>query len=336
MRIITCAGYYGTGSSAITDLISEYDDVYSCTEYEFRFVHDPDGISDLEYNLVENPNRHNSGFALKRYKKLVDFHAGILGVKRYEKFFNDQWKETSYRYIDDLMDFKYKGWWQYDLYSKGLFFYYRKLFINKLLKLTLWRNSERQRDVLPKEYTYFSMPGEEKFLLLTKNYISGLFQAANKTKAGNIMVDQIVPPTNIERYLRYFNDIFVFIVDRDPRDVFLTEKCIYKGKSIPTNDVDVFCKWYRATRIHRKTEKIQRSNVCFIQFEDLIYNYEKTMHLIENKLGFDQSIHVNKGRLFKPDDSIKNTKLWNKFKGYEKEMKIIGEELKEYLYDFSQ
>ena len=42
------------------------------TNYEFRFVQDPDGISDLEYNLVENHNRHNSGHALKRFKKLVD------------------------------------------------------------------------------------------------------------------------------------------------------------------------------------------------------------------------------------------------------------------------
>ena len=60
MRFISCASYYGSGSSVITDFISEFGSVYSFSDEEFRFVQDPDGISDLEYNLVENFNRHNS------------------------------------------------------------------------------------------------------------------------------------------------------------------------------------------------------------------------------------------------------------------------------------
>ena len=61
MRFITCASYYGSGSSVITDFVSEFSEVYSYGDFEFRFIQDPDGISDLEYNLVENFNRHNSG-----------------------------------------------------------------------------------------------------------------------------------------------------------------------------------------------------------------------------------------------------------------------------------
>ena len=88
MRFISCASYYGSGSSAITDFVSEFDTVYSFTDEEFRFVQDPDGVSDLEYNLVENFNRHNSGHAIKRYKKLVDFYCGNMFGKKYEKFFH--------------------------------------------------------------------------------------------------------------------------------------------------------------------------------------------------------------------------------------------------------
>ena len=71
MKVITCASYYGCGSSAVTDLISEYEGVKSLTNYEFRFIHDIDGISDSEHHLIDNPNRHNSGHALKRFKKLM-------------------------------------------------------------------------------------------------------------------------------------------------------------------------------------------------------------------------------------------------------------------------
>ena len=74
MKFISCASYYGSGSSAITDFVSEFSSVYSFTDEEFRFIQDPDGIADLEYNLVENFNRHNSGHAIKRYIKLVDFY----------------------------------------------------------------------------------------------------------------------------------------------------------------------------------------------------------------------------------------------------------------------
>ena len=70
MKIITCASYYGSGSSALTDLVTEYARVKNLSEYEFRFIHDIDGIADLEYHLVNCHNRHNSGHALKRFRKL--------------------------------------------------------------------------------------------------------------------------------------------------------------------------------------------------------------------------------------------------------------------------
>ena len=81
MKFITCASYYGVGSSAVTDYVSEFSSIFSFTNEEFRFIQDPDGISDLEFNLVECFNRHNSGHSLKRYKKLVIFY--FLDISRF-------------------------------------------------------------------------------------------------------------------------------------------------------------------------------------------------------------------------------------------------------------
>ena len=88
------------------------------------------------------------------------------------------------------------------------------------------------------------------------------------------MVDQIVPPTNLKRYLRYFNDIRVFVVDRDPRDI-LYLKNMWQDGVIP-NNVEDFCKWFKYTRAHRKTESFDDKRVCFIQFEDMVYKYDET------------------------------------------------------------
>ncbi len=256
MRIISCASYYGTGSSAITNLLEEYKDCVSLTDYEFRFLYDPDGISDLEFHLVENHHRHTSGYALKRYKRFVD-ELGNPHMKKYEYYFQNQWKKLSYEYIDALTEFTHKGYWHQDVTDRGLLFYIWKRSCNKLLQKTIWRKQpERALNELPHEITYCSFPTEEKFLYETQKYIENLFEAANINHTHNLMVDQVVPASNLGRYLRYFKDIKVFVVDRDPRDVYLAEKYIYKGRIVPTESVEIFCKWYRYTRKYFKDIKV--------------------------------------------------------------------------------
>lgn len=335
MRIISCASYYGTGSSAITDLLSEYENCYSLTDYEFRFVHDPDGISDLEYNLVENHNRLNSGHALKRYKKLVKFYSGNRLIKKYEPFFNNQWFSISSQYISDLTSFKSKGWWFYDLYDRGFFFYYRKALLNKLLHLTIWRNDkEKYLNVLPNEETLYSQPTEKEFLEKTRNYIDELFDVANIEKKENILVDQVVPPSNLKRYNRYFNNLFVFIVERDPRDLYLLEKYVWQTNIIPVESPELFCKWYIYTRSHRENEKFP-SNSLFIYFEDLIYKYDDTVKKIETVLSFNSKDHICIKKFFDPNKSINNTRLWEKYTSSKKDLEYIEKKLKCYLYDYS-
>lgn len=334
MKIITCASYYGTGSSAVTDYVTEFDTVKSLGDYEFRFLHDMDGVADLEYHLVENHNRHNSGHALKRYKKLVDFHAGNRFIHRYEPFFHGQWKRISYQYIDSLTDFSYRGWWQYDLLDRGEGFYYRKLLLNKLYKMTLGRHNERMLNVLPKEITYCSRPTKEEFVQKTKAYISALMEAANPEHCPALMVDQLLPSSEICRFLPFFDDVHVIVVERDPRDLYILEKLVWKGQVIPTEDVKTFCDWYRYTRAHRKSGVCDEGHVLLLQFEDLIYHYDETSGKLRDFLGLDEKDHVHKREYLIPEKSMKNTRLWNKY-DIGDDLEYIEKELKEYLYDYS-
>ncbi|MBS3196824.1 hypothetical protein J0J70_12350 [Turicibacter bilis] len=335
MKFVSCASYYGSGSSAITDFVSEFDGVFSFTDEEFRFVQDPDGISDLEYNLVQNFNRHNSGHALKRYKNLVDFYCGNILGKKYETFFHGNWKKYSYEYIDKLTEFTYNGWWQYDLMDKGTFFYFRKRILNKILHMTIWKNHpERTLNTMKKEITYCSHPTEEDFLNYTKEYIESLFSSVSNG-ADTVMVDQIVPPTNLARYLRYFNDIKVAVVDRDPRDIFVLEKYVWKDGIIPT-DVETFCKWFKYTREHRKNESLESDSVCYVQFEDMVYHYEETKKVLMEWLGLCEERHHEKNKFFDPNLSIRNTQTWKKIECDQNEIRFIEKELSDYLYNFPQ
>lgn len=334
-RVVSCASYYGTGSSAITDYVSEFASVCSLTSEEFRFLQDPDGVSDLEYHLVEHFNRHNSGHALKRYRRLVDLYAGNRFMRRYERFFNGKWRALSEEYIDALTDFSFEGWWQYDLIDGGKWYYFRKRIVNKLLHMTFWRNRP--------EMTYSNMkgvmtpcahPSEEKFLACTRAYVDALMRAANPGEKPFIMVDQIVPPNDTSRFIRYFDDIRIIVVDRDPRDIFLSAKYRWKDGIVPTACVETFCKWFRYVRAHRETEAYDPAHVLLIQFEDLIYRYEETTERVRAFIPLDEKDHVAPRAQFDPSVSIRNTRLWEQYPSEAENIGQIERLLAEYLYAF--
>ena len=182
------------------------------------------------------------------------------------------------------------------------------------------------------EITYCSHPTEEKFLNCTKQYISQLFGSVCNG-ANIVMVDQIVPSTNLKRVLRYFDDIQVVIVDRDPRDIYVLEKYVWQDGIIP-NDVETFCKWFKYTRAHRKNELNDGSKVKFIQFEDMVYKYEETTSTLAGWLGLNLENHVKSKKIFNPAISVKNTQTWKRYPCDIKEIEYIENELEEYLYKF--
>ena len=333
MKLITCASYFGTGSSALTDLISEYSNVHPNNEFEFRFIHDPDGVRDLEYHLVENHNREGSGTALKRFVKTVRFNSGTWFNKKYEAYFHGKYKEISGKYIDELTDFKYKGFWAFDLSNRSRFSYY---FLGIFNKINI-KFKAKKASVLPREITYCTNPGEQKFVAVTQEYTHALMEVLNNDQKEYMVIDQIVPSSNTVDCFKYFkDDVKVFIVDRDPRDVYLLCKTIWRWDRIfPHNSVETWCKWYRYVR-ESGGPKQQDSRIMYLKFEDLIYHYEDTVKRVEEFTGLKAEDHLNKFTRLNPKRSFYNTQIFTRNKKFEKDIKVIEEMLPEYLYDFSK
>lgn len=334
MNIVTTTGFYGTGSSAITDLLMEYDCIKIKSDYEIRIAHDPYGIRNLEFNLIENPNRHNSSFALKKFIDYVDFLSNPILGKKYQKYFEGQFKRIATSYIDSLFEFSYSGSWHYDLIDRGLFVFFCSRLYNKIIKflrLCLGIHDERNYSLLvSKPKAYGTICNEDEFLLHTRDFFEQLAKSINPEGMESVLMDQLVPPSNIGVYERYFNSIKIIVVDRDPRDIFLLEKLVWKGPVVPCNDVELFCKWFLWTR--RQYENTNKGSSLFIQFEDLIYDYDETIGNIEKYLGISPENHKNKFKKFNPSFSIKNTKLWEKFPEYKDEISFIEHKLKQYCY----
>ncbi len=332
MKIITCASYYGSGSSALTDLIAEYEGVKDLSSFEFRFLHDIDGISDLEYHLCQCHNRHNSGHALKRFIKLSKYNEGNYFSKRYEYFFNGQYRKLTDEYIKTLLYLQFVGWWFYDLFDKGINYYYFMQAINHVLR----KLPGKRIGILKNEITYCAHPSEQKFLSCTRKYINNLMRAANPKDLPYLEIDQLVPSQNINRVLRYFQDeIYVFVIDRDPRDIYTLEKFYWHGHICPTEDVNTFCDWYLYTRKSGKAEEYDPKHVIRLQFEDLIYHYDETVKIIEEITGLSTKQHLHKFTKLNPKRSVNNTQIWKKH-NIDKEISIIEERLSNYLYSFDK
>lgn len=336
MKIITTTGFYGTGSSAITDLVKEYGNVSCKSDFEIRFLHDPYGVSDLEYNLIENPNRHNTSHAIKKFRqqmKLLD-HVGV--IKRYSKYFNHQFMKEIDSYIENITICSYKAAWHYDVYERGKTFYFiSRLYakINSLLH-KLFKVPLDGRALIPKsELAYLGILDEKRFLNETQKLVYKLALVLNEENKEYIMLDQLVPPSNIKRYLRYIDKLKVVVVDRDPRDIYLLEKEIWNGTVVPCESVEVFCQWYDWTRRIYYNQLVDE-NVLNIAFEDLIYNYDETKTRIEEHFGLKKEQHIYKKMYFDPAVSIRNTQLWHNIKGYEKEIEYISKRLEQYCYKF--
>lgn len=339
MKIITCAGYYGTGSSAVTDLLGEFSNVHFLGDYEFRFIQDPGGVADLEYNIVENYHRHNSGHALKRFKKNILFLAGNRFNRIYENTFQGQFKKLSLEYIESLTSFKFKGYWHQDVIDRGYWFWFLERALDNILNRIIVPIIRGRNNIEPisihllrNEITYVPYSDKNNFYEQTRNYTRKLFNLANKNNKDFVMVDQLVPPSNTQKYCRYFDDIVIFSIDRDPRDIFLLEKYVYKGGVVPIDDVTKYCEWYKLTRDHRKTECDDSRKVMRLYFEDLIYHYDETVKKICEFLNIDPSLHVSPKTKLIPERSIKNTQMWKRYPELSETIKYIEEHLSEYCY----
>lgn len=135
---------------------------------------------------------------------------------------------------------------------------------------------------------YYSYP-IETFNRKTQKYLNKLFcEISNKNI---IAVDQLIPCCNINRYLNYFEDIKVIVLDRDPRDLYILNKIIWKESVVPCDNVNIFIANFKALRKHLKYEKEDKSRILRIQFEDAIYKYNETISKINEFLNINNLIH---------------------------------------------
>ncbi len=325
-KIIACTGYGGTGSSVISDLFKEFNTITSFGDFEFRFLQDPGGIKELEFGIKLNNDRLLTSYYIKKH---IDY---IKSLKKYNDFFNGKFQKLSQDYIENIVDVSWSGYWHQDIYEANFF---KKIFY--IIEMNILRKIFRVHEggaifypKLFKDKMYYSSGIE--FDKKTKQYISNLIDASDHKGNNYIVFDQLVPASNAEKYIKYFDNIKIIIVDRDPRDLYLLNKVHWKEKWIPSDSIETYISWYKNLRINKSRD----NNILHVRFEDFIFNYDKIIPLVCNFCNVDLNNHVHKFKYFDPEVSIKNVNLAPDFPEYSNDIVRIERELNEYCYPFTE
>lgn len=111
MKKISCIGFHCSGSGAVEDFLRGFNNIVVHRDsIECRFLQDPDGVSDLQYNLLDNYHRLNSEFAIRRFINYCKYYNHT-----YSLIFGKEWKRIYTKYISNLIDFEYLGYWDSDV-----------------------------------------------------------------------------------------------------------------------------------------------------------------------------------------------------------------------------
>lgn len=338
-EIITCTGYGTTGSSAATNVIEEFENVKTLnSEFECTFLHEADGIRDLE-NALREGHRLKTDMSIKRFLRLVN----ILNKQTaYKKYFNNNFEKHSINYINSICTAQWNGNWHRSADTikipKTDLLYFnlaKQIFLNEYSysKYSLYEPFGWKPAYQMRNKSYYAV-FDDSFYFKTRKYIDNLFtEIFNRTNANKILIDQFFPAYDISAYLNYAPNTKIIIVDKDPRDMYVLNKSFWAEPYIPTDDVDTFINWYKGIRFSQK-QQVENKNVLFIKFEDLIFKYEESIQKIKLFLNFDDKDHVHKKKKFDPAKSIKNTNKFKCFPQWNNDILKIEKDLSEYCYDF--
>ncbi len=328
MQVITSTGFGDSGSSAVTDLLSEYDGIKSYgSEWECTFLHASDGLGDLE-EAVKEGHRLKVDFAITRF---LELSKRLDNQNDYKNTFKGKFFELSKIFVEAFTEAKWNGMYEDRLpfFESGLNKKQKKYInfakanykISKSKQFDMYESDSWRPNYVACSDMYYACD-LQKFYKCAKKYTHSLFELAAEG-SDRLYLDQLIPPISINKYINYFDDeIKVFVVDKDPRDLFIVENLYNGSRYVPYENVEVFVNWYNFTRsksIESKNEKF----TYFCKLDDLVFDYENQCKKIEDFLSIKSDLHIKNLQYFDPKKSCVNIRLYEKYDNFMEEIKQI-------------
>lgn len=348
MLNVGIVGFYLSGSSALVDLLKEFEGVgialYKDAHGKQRpFEHVPfvtsGGLFDCVTLLENSPSIYQSDMIINNFIKANErlYYNNFGSFGSYKWLIGDDFLKLSKVFLRDIgasldggMTSEHKIGVRFSIVFLALQIAARIVYNKPIYKLG-------KKNITDGRSSYWAAPDKEKLYGAAKRYINGYFKLCYQDDKSLMIFDQIIRPQNTAFLENIFDSNFkAIIVKRDARDIFYLSKYFvskppysFWNAPLPT-DVDLFCNYWK----NNTKFKSSYNNLYVLQFEDLIYNYEQTVEELCSFLDLSLSKHQNKKRFFNPELSINNTQTFYENKTTIIEAKKIEQLIPECIYNF--
>jgi len=341
---VAVTGFVGSGSSAVVDLLKEFD-ICECalerdTEYEHIPFYSQGGLFELGAILLNLSSPHNSDMAINRFiegaHRLNDNDFGWFGS--YKGYLSDKYIKAMNEFVDSISN-KVEGK-TFEHVIKTKFSLFKVLL--QVGAIILYKRPVQKWGrvyVYDKKPVYYSMPTEDEFYAAARKLINDYFNMCASPNKQVMVYNHLIWPQHSKLIDNYFGDNFkTIIVVRDARDLFTLNKHYWykppvgNGSPLFPTDPNEFVEYWK--RVNRYDKMTSNKKILYVHFEDLIYNYEQTVSEIRNFVGLKEEQHVSKRKFFNPDKSIKNTQTFSVNEKWIQEALTIEEKMAEHVYRF--
>jgi hypothetical protein len=343
MQTILYTGYAYTGGTIIGELFREVDSYMVLPgkqpgNMEFRLLKERHGICDLE-DALKSKDPEIIDLAIKDFQWLCSNYARPISRFRkpgyeYELRSGKTFNKATLEYINTLVDFEYPMDWHFFDFQKSHFSFVFKRIVQKITKNKKYGRSSAK----------LAYPEHDFFIEATRKYLeiimAGFLNHLSNEGEKNIILPKSVPLFSYKHVLQttqYFHNPKIILIDRDPRDVFIEVIKSERDRYMPMSEsieekARGFIKFYKSIRCDQKLIS-DHEKVLLIKFEDMCFNYDKTVDKIFNFVGVEASMHTRKRSKFIPEESQANVFLWKQDKLlFKKAIEIIEKELPNYIY----
>ncbi len=315
MKFVITSSPGNSGGGAIHDYLLSRDDFESPSNgEEMRLISEPYGIENLYKNFYENFSINNAAESVFQFENYCKNLKNDKWLKS-KKVYGDKFYKFTQQFIKEIKSVEYVGLPQY-----------KRISLNNLdnLKSKINRKLFKHKH---NQYKSFKMilPVKKKiFIESTKKLLLNYFNAKIKNlKNKNIILDQATNYWNPCVAFKYFDNLKIIQVNRDPRSIFYSMKS--RGSfAYPGYDLKLFISWYKKIlKINKHIDKIYKKNIMQINFEDFVLDFDTSSKKINNFLNIKKIKNID----FDLENSKKNVFKAKKFLP-KNEIKILEKNFK--------
>ena len=320
-RIVCLTGFGHSGSGAVADLLSEYEEVQvvshidpdgslrKASEEEFDLLCGAGGLFSIEEAFMTR-NERVRDLAVKLFLRFVDsLYVYSCGM------FNDDFINLTRTFLDKIVVWKTRegaaGGYAFSPHLSILGTHGSRLVFGAAG--TCWL-----RDMTVKEYR-----------AVAADYVKGVLSLFMEAQSGTLVLDQALTDgsCDIEKYEDYLGEIRLIATYRDPRDVYATARTL-TANWIPS-DPEFFVKWY-LNRLEPYVHA-RHPHLKLLRFEELVAKYDEVVAEIERFIGLPPATHTKMRTGFDPSRSIKNVGIHQRFAD-RMAIRRIESQLKEFCF----